>query len=119
MRSARRDVVARCTTAGPRHAGGTRGTLTRAAHDLFPQTEAQAGQTARARYAGRRLSELLRDSTLTRFAPRQGRLSLIPLLRPQNARETRVRFPPPPYLTVRKPSRGAEYDRPGWYSSPP
>src|SRR5581483_11694275 len=75
---------------------GECGTLSRTAHRLLPQAESPALATARAANAGRRLSERPRDLPLTRFAPRQGRLSLIPLLNRRHVRRTRVRFPPPP-----------------------
>src|SRR5207244_3332064 len=78
-------------------------TLSPAAHRLHHQAESQLIPTTRAQNAGRRLSVLVRDFLLTRFAPRQGLVSLVPLLPPRQIRQTRVRFPPPP--SSAQPSR--------------
>jgi len=74
------------------------------AHRLVPQAESPPLPTARAQNAGRRSSELLRDLPLTRFAPRQGSVSLIPLPTHSPTRRTRVRFPPPPITSVPRTS---------------
>ena len=71
-------------------AGGSK--LSPTAHRLGPQAESPLLPTARAANAGRRSSELLRDCHPTRFAPRQGLVSLIPLLSRHPTRWTRVRF---------------------------